>query len=248
MSDPAPATSPVASTPAPVAPPPVAAPSPVTAPASQAANTPASGPPATAVPAAPAAALVNMTSDQLKERLKESGDSATRALLKEIGFDKPDDLKAALKKLGDLETASLTEKEKLEKRIKELEPKALRVDTVTTMLNGLVEAQFKALPASVQQAIDAQASGDPDKRLSLMAVFQASGLLAAASAAAAAAPTTPAAPAPSPPVSVAPSPAPAPAGTLTKFQEWEAMRSRSPMLGDMFYQQNQREIERSRPA
>lgn len=185
-----------------------------------------------------------MTSAQLKERLTESSAAATRALLKEAGFEKLDDLKAALKSLDDLKTEKLSDREKLEKRIKELEPLAQRAQTVDGMLRGLVENQFNELPEGVRKAIDSTANGDPDKRLELMGLFRASGLLNQQTAPAAPAPP----PAPPAPASVTPAPAPQPSGAPTKFQEWEAMKARAPMLGDIFYQNHSREIERTRPA
>lgn len=188
-----------------------------------------------------------MTSDALKERLTEASTAATRAMLKGLGFESEEAAKSAIKKLSDLETANLSEKEKLEKRIKELEPLAARTSSVDGMLKSLVDTQFNELPESVRKAIDATANGDPDKRLNLIGIFRASGLLSQSPAAPAPA-APPTAPPPAAPASVTPSPAPAPSGTATKFQEWEAMRSRSPMLGDFFYQQHQREIERTRPA
>lgn len=188
-----------------------------------------------------------MTSDQLKERLAEAQAAATRSLLKGFGFESEDAAKAALKKLNDLEAEKLSDREKLEKRIKELEPLAARAQTVDGMLRGLVESQFNELPESVRKAIDTTANGDPDRRLELMGLFRASGLLnqqpAPAPAAPAAAPVAPPAP-----VSVAPSPAPTPSGAPTKYQEWEMMRAKSPLAGDIFYQQHQREIDRTRPA
>ena len=83
----------------------------------------------------------------------------------------------------------------------------------------------------------AEAGEDAEKRLSLMRVIRAAQGTAA-----------PAALGVTPPASVGPSPAPAPSGAPTKFQEWEAMKARAPMLGDIFYQSHQREIERTRPA
>jgi hypothetical protein len=166
-------------------------------------------------------------------------------LLKDLGYEKPEDLKSALKSLKDLQDAGKTEKEKLEARLKELEPKANRHDAVTTMLNGLVETQFNKLPEAVRKAIDAKANGDADKRLEAISLLEASGLLNPAVPA----PAVPPGPSPvPPPASVTPSPAPPPSGAPSKFQEWELMKARHPIAGDIFYQQNTTEIERTRPA
>lgn len=194
--------------------------------------------------AAPAAAAaptpVSMTSDQLKERLGEAGNAATKALLKELGFKSPDDAKAALKKLADLELATKTDAEKRQAELDALKPRAQRADELETQFTALVEEQFKTLPETVQKAIDAEAEGDPEARLILMRVLRASGLGAA--------PASPAQPAVPAPANVSPSPAPAPSAAPSKFDEWQAMARRSPTLGDIFYQTHQREIERTRPA
>lgn len=191
-----------------------------------------------------------MTPAQLTERLKESGESATKKLLKELGFDKPEALKDALNALKQLQDADKSEKQKLEELVAALTPKAARTDTVTAMLASLVEERFNALPEKARQAIDAVANGDPDKRLELIRVFGASGLLEATSPPPAppAPPGPPAAPPVPPPAHITPPPAPAPSGTQTKFQEWETVKAKAPMLGDIFYEQHKAEIERTRPA
>jgi hypothetical protein len=180
-----------------------------------------------------------MTSAQLKARLDEATASGASKLLKELGVEKADSLREALKAVREGEAAKLSEKEKLEARIKELEPHEGRAKALGASLTAIAEEQFAALPENVQKAIDAEAAGDPEKRLALMRVLRAAGGAMA---------TTPAAPGVTPPVTTAPSPAPAPAAGATKFTEWEAMRARSPMLGDIFYQTHSREIERTRPA
>lgn len=196
-------------------------------------------PPAAPAPPAPVVAKVELTSEQLTQRLTESGASASKRLLKSLGFESEDAAKAALGKLKDLETASLTEKEKLERQIADLTPKVQRGDAAHARLSALVDAQFKALPEAVQAAIDATAKGDPDKRLDAMAIVAA----AQGAAPPASAPPKPA------PVNLTPSPAPAPAtGVRTKFDEWQEHQKTSPMLGDLFYNQHQRAIELSRPA
>jgi len=208
---------------------------PVTPPAAPGGDPPA---PATKPADPPAPAAISLTNEQLKQRLDESKASGTKALLKELGFESPDAAKAALKTLKDLQTAQLTEAEKAAARIKELEPTAARAATLEGTLAKLVEGQFSRLPEAAQKAIDAVAQGNAEKRLELMTVLEASGGLA------------PATPAPKPaPATVTPSPAPAPAnGVKSKFDEWQEHMKTSPLLGDLFYQNNARAIESSRPA
>ena len=194
-------------------------------------------PPATPPTAAPE--TVSMTSAQLKQRLDEATAAGASKLLKELGVDKADSIREALKLVREGEQAKLSEKEKLEARIKELEPHATTATQQAALIKELADEQFASLAEPVQQAIDKTAAGDPQKRLDAIRIFRAMQ---------GAQPAAPAAPGVTPPTTTAPSPAPTPAGGVTKFQEWESMRARSPMLGDIFYQSHQREIERTRPA
>jgi hypothetical protein len=203
------------------------------------AATPAPAPTPVATP--PAVAKVEMTSDQLRERLSESGSAAQKALLKELGVKSLDDAKAALKKLADVEAASLSEAEKRQAEIDALKPRAERADRAAALLLELANEQLKGLPEEARKLIDDEVGDDPEARILMVK-------LAKAMAPASAAPAVPAAPAVAPPATTAPSPAPAPAGASTKYQEWEAMKSRSATLGDIFYSTHKREIERTRPA
>jgi len=186
-----------------------------------------------------------MTPAQLKERLAEERGKGTAALLKDLGFEKPDDLKGALGKLKELQDASLSEKERSDKKLQELTTRTTQLEATDKLFRQVVDQQFAKLPEAAQQAIDVVANGDPVQRFTLMQVAAAM-----QTAPTPATPTTPPGPAPKPPpASSGPGPNPAPsAAAQTKFQEWEAMKARSPMLGDIFYQNNQREIERTRPT
>lgn len=193
----------------------------------------------TSIPVDPA--TVSMPSDAFKARLDETAAKGQAKLLKKYGFEKETDLEAALAAAKALQAEKLTETEKRDARIKELEPQALKATQLEQRFAAMINEQFSALPESVQTAIDKTANGDASKRDEAMSMLRASGLLNAAPAAVAA-PVQPA------PKTVAPAPAPAPSGAQTKFQEWEAMRERNPMLGAMFFQNNQHEIEASRPT
>lgn len=214
------------------------------APAAEGTNTPAAPPPAAAAPPAPAAeSTISMSSTALKARLDEERSKGATKLLKELGFEKPEDLQTALKALKTREEADLTEKQRLEKRVKELEALEPQSKAYKTQLDALVEEQFKALPENWQEAIDAVANGSATERARMMQTFRAKGLLGAPAAppAAAAAPKGPANVAP-------PKTPPDPANESTKFSEWRAMEKRNPVLGSLFYQNNAAEIEATRPA
>lgn len=210
-------------------------PDPVTPPAPAGGDPPPAPPPAAVTPPAPSPAAVNMTSEQLTARLREAEASGASKLLKELGHDKADTVREALAKLRTAETDKLSEKEKLEARIKELEPGAKRGD----LLAAVVEEQLQALPEAVRTTIEASAGSDPEKRLDALRLYRSMR---------SAQPAAPVVPGVTPPAHAAPSPAPSPSGASTKYQEWEAMKARAPMLGDIFYQSHQREIERTRPA
>jgi hypothetical protein len=199
---------------------------------------PVTPPPAAATPPVSSPETISLTSEQLKKRLDESATAAQRKFLKGLGFEKDEDLTAAIKRLKDSDQANLTEQEKLRAQLAELEPQARRAAVIEAQYATMVEEQFKALPETVQQAIDSEAEGDAEARQILMSVLKKAGLGAAPAVH----------PGVTPPASASPSPAPPPSGAPTKFQEWESMKARSPLAGDIFYQQNQREIERTRPA
>lgn len=200
---------------------------------------PGGAPPPPVPPPAPpgSGASVTMSSEQLALRLQETREATTRAFLKEHGLEKPEDLAARLKRLSDLETAGLSETDRLKKQVEELSPKVAKGQSDAELLKSLVDEQFSQLPAATQKIIDDTAKGDPQRRLELMRLAKSMGTG-----------TPPAPPAPPGPTTTAPGAPPPPAGTVTKFQEWEAMQKRSPLMGDIFYQNNKREIERTRPA
>lgn len=191
-------------------------------------------------PPAPASAPVSMSSDQLKVRLDETRSSAEKAkeqeMLKTLGFKSMDEAKAARAKAKEAEDAQLSENERYKKQVEELKPKAERGERYETLAKSIVDASFAKLPEAARTAIDAIAKGDPEQRFQLMKLAEA---IQPAG--------TPAPPAATPPVNNAPPAAPPPTGQPTKFQEFEAMRAKSPVLGDLFYQSNMREIEATRP-
>lgn len=204
-------------------------------------------PPAGAPPAAPpaggnASTPISMTSEQLKNRLDETRTAAETKLLKSLGFDKTTDAAEFLKKAKELQQSQLTEQEKLQNSVKELEPKAKRADALEQQLTALVDEQFAALPEAARTAIDTVANGNAEKRLEMMRVMRASGLLGAA-------PPAPAAPA-GPATSAPPANPPTPAGSRTKFDEWQDLEKdpNKRVISSIFYNSHKAEIERARPA
>lgn len=206
-----------------------------------AAQTPPVAPaaPAAAPPAAPPVAAPppdDQAPTWLPDRLKQARATERQQLLSEFGVDDPAKLKDKLKRLDELETATLTEKERTEKQIKELSPKAAQAERLQTLFSSVVESKFATLGDKQREAIDAKAKGDPEKRWELMQFMELAGLPGAVPITPKPAQTAPAAP-----------PAPAPATPQTPFTKWQDMRSSDSVAASVFYQLNAMSIEQSRP-
>lgn len=191
---------------------------------------------------------ITLTNEALNKRLEDERASHEKkvreAILKDLGVDKFDAAKEAIAKANKLEQDSLSELEKRDRRIKELEPHQQTAERVGTRFKALVDSEFSKLPEAAQKAIDKHAGGDAEKRFDMIEMMRESGALEAFGKGS----TPPEPPKPPAPASNGPNPPPPPSGAPTKFQEWELMKARSPTMGDIFYQNHQREIERTRPA
>lgn len=207
-----------------------------------ASNTPANPPANPPAPAAPAAqpAAAAPPDDQappwLNDRLKQARESERKKTLAELGVDDPTKIKEKLKRLDELETAKLSDQERVEKLIKELTPKAEQAERLQTLFSSVVESRFNALADKQREAIDAVANGNAEKRWELMQVMESAGLLAGTPPPPRPAQTAPAAP-----------PAPAPATPETMFTKWQGLRTKDSVAASVFYQLNAMAIEQSRP-
>ena len=191
-------------------------------------------------------APIQLTSEQLKARLDEAGLSSVKKFVKQLGFDKHEDLQTFFQAAKKLQDEQLTEQERTKKQIKELEPKAQRAEALEKLLTGLVESQFKALPESVQTAIDAQANGNAEERLRLMQVMTAAGLITASGQAAPNGTPPAHKPATTTPPSNAP---PASGGQQTPHQKWRALQAAGQhVAASLFYQHNSAAIAKSAPS
>lgn len=197
---------------------------------------------APAVPASGAAdpTLVSIPSDALKARLDESAAKAAAKLLKKYGFADEAALEAQLKTAKQLADEKLSESEKAANRIKELEAYEAKAKDLEARVAARTEREFNALSPEHQALVAKIAKDDRNQFEHVIETLRESGVLTA--------PAAPAAPVQAAPKTVAPAPAPAASGAQSKFQEWEAMQARHPSLGAMFYQNNQHEIEATRPA
>lgn len=213
------------------------------APAAEGTPAPAAPPPAAAAPPPPAEPTISMPSAAFKSRLDEERSKGAAKLLKDLGFEKPEDAQAALKALKAREDADLSEKQRLEKRVKELEALEPKAKAYEAQLTAIVEEQFAALPENIQKAIDDVAGGVATERARVMKTFRAHGLIGGPAAPAAPKPPGPA----NPPGPNSPPPPPAVA-TNTKFHEWQEKAKSSRVAGAIFYRDHHAEIEASRPA
>jgi len=229
-----------------------AAPAAATDTATNGVTPPAATPPAAAAPAA-TPAPVGINSEQLTARLREAEANGVKKLLKELGFEKPSDVKAILKIAKDQQDADLTDKQRIEKERDELKPKASKADALELLVSAMVEEQFTGLPEAAKTAIDEVAKGDAQERLRMMQVMRKAGFLngAAASVAAPVAGTNGAAAPvakPAPVTTAPPANAPKPGGVRTKWDEYLDIKKRNDTQGAIFYQTHAIDIEQSRPA
>lgn len=220
--------------------------------------TPAAPAVATPTPAQPVAdtaapAKIELTSDALKARLDETRGAERAKLLKKFGVDSETALEAKLKKLGELEQASLTEQEKTAARVKELEAAAARATTLEQRLAREVERKVAALPEAQRAKLIEKAGDDLNKRLEYLDILEEFGALGTSAAPAQASPSTSSAAPPAPPPPPANTSgganAPRPTAAQTKFEEYEDTRKRlGDMAGEIFYRKHRLEIEKTRPA
>lgn len=209
---------------------------------------PAAAPPGAAAPSAGAPAAdpvtISMPSDAFKERLGKEREKERTAMLKELGFDKPEDIKAALKIAQDAKDRDLSELQKAQKALKETEPKAQRADHLEKLVAGFVEEQFGALAENVREAIDEVAKGNPEERLRMIGVMRKAGVIGAPAATGAAAPP--------PPKTLAQNgatpPAPTPKTGPTAFQRFAELEQNDPLRARIFYDANRVEIEKTRTS
>jgi len=186
-------------------------------------------------------APVNMTSDVLKSRLAEAAEAARTKLLKELGFEKPDDAKTFVQTAKQRAEAELSETERLKKAADDLKPRAERASVLEQRLAAVAKSQLEALPEALRNTISKRAGDDPEKVLDLIEMFRDAGQIT----------TTPPGPppAPAPANTATPANAPKPGGGQTKYDEWNALAtSGKQTAADIFYRLNSAEIERTRPA
>lgn len=122
-------------------------------------------PAATAAPPVATPAPVNMTSDQLKARLDEERGKTEQRILKALGVEKIDDVKAVLESARKAEDAKKTEAEKLLSRIGELEPAAKKAAEYEAVIKERATVEMQALTDAQRTAVTAIGGDDPAAQL-----------------------------------------------------------------------------------
>ncbi len=185
-------------------------------------------------------AKVDMTSAQLTERLAEErrkGGEASRAdLLKALGVTDETTLKAAVAEAKRLQDEKLSDIEKRDKRLAELEPRALRADALEAALKSQVDAAMATLTDAQRGAVEALAGTDTLKQLHAITVLK--GALPAAPIAPPAVIVPPIA---APLNTGAPAP-PAPTGAVTAAVDhlsiWDSLKRTHPIHASQYYLNN----------
>lgn len=201
----------------------------------------ASPPPATPPPGEEYRA---MSPEAFKERLASERDAARRAQLKDLGFERSEDLKGALAKLKAREDADLSESQRIQKQLDDLAPRAKRAEALEARIKGVLEAEEGAIP-DAKRALLELAPSDPADRLEWIARAKARGLFADAQPAA---PEPKREPKPATTMATGGPATPPPAGTQDPYQTWQKLRETDRIHAATFYAANAPSIERARPA
>jgi len=122
----------------------------------------------------------------LKGRLDQAKKSGQKELLKSLGVEKPEDVKAALDRLKVLDEEKLTTEQKTAAKLAELEPKASRAAALEATVKGYADRELAGLSELQRAAVTNLAGEDPERVLktieSLRPTWGASGATGAAGA------------------------------------------------------------------
>jgi flagellar hook-basal body complex protein FliE len=184
----------------------------------------------------PAAPVAPENPAWLPGRLSEARETERKKLLQDFGVEKPEDLKAKLARLSELEAASLSEQERTQKQLADLSAKAQQFEALQKTFTQMVESEFSSLNDQQKSAIDARANGDAQKRWEIMDIMKAAGAL------------TVQPPAPKPATTAAPGAPPPPASPKDPKSPraiYEAKKQIDPMAAELYRQMHAAAIEAS---
>lgn len=248
MPDPAPTTpttTPATTTDTPAPTPPQPSADPPKAPA-----TPPAAPPAP--PVAPASTTEdNREPHWLAARLERE----RRTMLRDMGVDNPDDVKAALADLKKRREAEMTEAELLKSRVAELEKSSSDRDELHATVTDLASAKLAALSEAQRNAVLKIAGDSARKQLDAITVLSATWAPDApptdggtGDAPTATAPTAPI-PAPATTAQTAPAPPPTPAtATENRLATYEKLLTDNPMAAATYRHRYRVEIQKAKDA
>lgn len=186
---------------------------------------------ATAPAAAPTAASSTEDPKWLPERLEQARRAAVADVLKGLGVDKPEALKAQLDKLKALEESQLSDAEKVAKRIADLEPRAKRADQLEGAVKVYADREFGSLNEQQRDAVTAIAGDDPANILKTIESLRPTWFQQTTAPAAVAAPAS---------TSAAPPP-PAAAGGVSETDHksrFEQLKKENPFAASRYFQAN----------
>lgn len=196
---------------------------------------------ATPPPAATATgAPVGITSDQLRDRLAEERTKAEAKFLKDLGFEKADDLKALVKNAKAADDANKSEAEKLRARVGELEPAAKRVADLEAVVKARAESELASISEAQRAAVAAIAGEDPAAQLRAITALRPTWATSTAAHGA----TAPAA-APPPATTAPPNAAPTPAPTTSPTNHkavYESLKQSNPIAASQYLMRHRLEI------
>lgn len=101
----------------------------------------------------------------LKGRLDQAKKSGQKELLKSLGVDKPEDVKAALDRLKVLDEEKLTTEQKTAAKLAELEPKASRAVALEATVKAYADKELAGLSELQRAAVTNLAGEDPERVL-----------------------------------------------------------------------------------
>lgn len=110
-------------------------------------------------------------------------DAAVKAALKELGYDKLDDAKAAAKAHREAEESKKSELEKATGKVAELGPKAKRAEALEGTIKRYLDTEEKAVPKEKRDLLDLAPPADqPEARLEWILNAKGKGLFGPGSA------------------------------------------------------------------
>lgn len=114
--------------------------------------------------------FVAKTKDEYEATFGPTRQEGRNALLKRLGFEKPEDAEAFVSEYRTIQDATKTDIEKLNERISTLEPEAKKAERYEGALSTFLERERDGVPAHVLKLLDRM---DPVEQLSYLSEHRA---------------------------------------------------------------------------